>query len=205
MRPAKAEARRRVRADRAPKTLLGRVGLALGMLFIGVLFSGLGAGGAVSLADGLKYSTRVSGTPGLLRIYSCTTSGTGRQRHTDCFGAFHSDNHRVVDPFASIGASYKRGTVLPVQRDAQGHCYTVGVAPTAGRLAGICACIVGLIAGLTALCGAFSTVMPGLGSRVGAVLWSPEATRTLGRLCKALGIAFAVFGTVGLIGWLAMP
>ncbi|MCW7941414.1 hypothetical protein AAW14_05060 [Streptomyces hygroscopicus] len=194
-----------MRADSTPKSLLGHVWLVLAMLFIGVLFSALGVGGAVSLTDGLKYSIRASGTPGLLKIYACTTSGTGKQRHTDCFGAFHSDDHRVVDQSASIGGSYKQGTVLPVQRDARGDCYTVGVAPTAGRLAGICACVVGLIAGLGALCGAFSTAMPRLGSRIGAALWSPGAARIVGRLCKALGIGFAVFGVVGMIGWLAMP
>jgi hypothetical protein len=196
---------RRVRDGSTTKSLLGRVWLVLVMLFIGVLFSALGVGGALKFADGLTYSTRASGIPGLLTIYACTTLGTGKQRHTDCFGAFRSDDHRVVDQFASIGGSYEHGTVLPVQRDPGGHCYTIGVVPTAGWLAGICACAVGLIAGLTALCGAFSAAMPRLGSRIGAALWSPEAARMVGRLCQVLGIGFAVFGAVGLIGWLAMP
>ncbi|MGW3177350.1 hypothetical protein [Streptomyces sp. NPDC001153] len=195
----------RVKADSAPKTVPGRVATALCMLFIGVLFGGLGIGGGVGLADGLKYSTRMSGTPGLLKIETCETTGTGKQRHTDCYGLFRSDDHHVVDQFASIGDSYEVGTVMPVQHDAGGHCYLVGVAPTAGRLAGICACVVALVAGLTALCGAFSTVMPRLGGRIGAALWSPGAGRMLSRLLKACGIGFAVFGVTGVIGWLAMP
>ncbi|MER6735697.1 hypothetical protein [Streptomyces puniciscabiei] len=195
----------RARADSAPKTVPGRIAMALFMVFIGVLFSGLGTGGAVDLADGLKYSTRMSGTPGLLTTETCETTGTGKQRHTDCYGVFRADDHRLVDRFASIGGSYRAGTVLPVQRDAGGHCHLVGVAPTAGRLAGICACVVALVAGLTALCGAFSTVMPRLGGRIGAALWSPGAARVLGGLLKACGIAFALFGVTGVIGWLAMP
>ncbi|AOR31302.1 hypothetical protein BFF78_09875 [Streptomyces fodineus] len=194
-----------MRSDSAPKTVPGRIAMALVMLFVGVLFSGLGGGGAVGLADGLKYSTRMSGAPGLLRIETCDTTGSGKQRHTDCFGLFRSDDHRVVDQFASIGDSYKAGTVLPVQHDAEGHCYVVGVAPTAGRLAGICACVVALVAGLASLCGAFSAAMPRLGGRIGAALWSPGAGRALVRLLKACGIGFAICGVTGVIGWLAMP
>ncbi|MEV5872933.1 hypothetical protein AB0L75_01665 [Streptomyces sp. NPDC052101] len=138
-------------------------------------------------------------------MHSCSTSGTGRQRHTDCFGVFRSDDHRVVNQFASIGESYKEGTALPVQQDAGGHCYPVGVAPTAGRLAGLFACVVALVAGLSALCGAFSTVMPRLGGRIGAALWSPGAGRMLRRLLTVCGIGFALSGLVGVIGWLAMP
>ncbi|OIJ96265.1 hypothetical protein [Streptomyces monashensis] len=174
-------------------------------VFAGVLFSGLGIGGAVGLADGMKYSMRMSGTPGLLRIEYCETSGTGKQRHTDCYGDFRSDDHRVTDAYASIGESFTAGTVLPVQRDARGHCYLVGVAPTAGRLAGICVGVVAFVAGLTLLCGAFSTAMPRLGGRIGAALWSPGAGRLLRRLLLACGIGFAVFGVAGVIGWLAMP
>ncbi|MEU6770906.1 hypothetical protein [Streptomyces sp. NPDC046759] len=205
MRPVKAGRGHPVRAASAPRTVAGRIGTALFMLFIGLLFSGLGAGGGVALADGLKYSTRMSGTPGLLKIDTCITTGSGKQRHTDCYGFFRSDDHRVTDSFASIGESYDKGTVLPVQRDAGGHCYLVGVAPTAGRLAGLCACAVALVAGLTSLCGAFSTVAPRLGSRIGAALWSPEAGRVLGRLLRACGIGFALFAVTGVIGWLAMP
>ncbi|KOV66954.1 hypothetical protein ADK64_10925 [Streptomyces sp. MMG1121] len=183
----------------------GRIGTALFMVFVALLFSGLGIGGGVGLADGLKYSTRLSGTPGLLKITFCETTGTGKQRHTDCFGAFRSDDRRLTDAYASIGESFKTGTVLPVQRDADGHCYLVGVAPTAGRLAGICACVVGLVAGLAALCGAFATVMPQLGGRIGAALWSPWAGRMLSRLLLACGIGFALFGVTGVIGWLALP
>ncbi|MFE7213020.1 hypothetical protein ACFY0A_15530 [Streptomyces sp. NPDC001698] len=183
-----------------PKSLPGRVCLVLVMLFMGVLFSAFGVGGTVHLADGLKYSTRASGTPGLLKIDECTTSGTGKQRHTDCVGAFRSDDHRVVDEFASIGGPYKKGRVLPVQRDALGHCYTVGVVPTAGRLAVICFCVLGLLGGLASFCGAFSTAMPRMSRRIGAVLWSPGIARTVSGLCKALGIGIAVFGVVALIG-----
>ncbi|MGW2424713.1 hypothetical protein ACWC0C_36650 [Streptomyces sp. NPDC001709] len=142
----------------------------------------------MGLADGLTYSTRISGTPGLLTIDLCTTTGTGEQRHTDCFGVFRSDDHHV-----------------PVQRDTGGLCYLVGVAPTAGRPAGICACVVALVAGLASLCGAFSTAMPRLGGRVGAALWSPGAGRMPARLLKACGIGVALFGVTGVIGWLAPP
>ncbi|MET9073187.1 hypothetical protein ABZX95_13655 [Streptomyces sp. NPDC004232] len=188
-----------------PRTRLGRIGMVLFGVFAGVLFSGLGIGGALGLADGMKYSTRMSGTPGLLRIEYCETSGTGKQRHTDCYGVFRSDDHRVTDPYASIGESFKGETVLPVQRDASGHCYLVGVAPTAGRLAGICVAVVAGVGGLTLLCGAFSTAMPRLGGRIGAALWSPGAGRLLRGLMRACGIGFALFGVVGVIGWLAMP
>lgn len=181
------------------------MGTALFMVFIGVLFSGLGIGGGVGLVDGLKYSTRLSGTPGLLKIDNCITTGSGKSRSTECFGVFRSDDHRVTDQFASLGEAFKEGTVLPVQRDPGGHCYLVGVAPTAGRLAGICACLVALVGGLSALCGAFSTVAPRLGGRIGAALWSPGAGRLLGRLLKACGVGFAVFGVAGVIGWLALP
>ncbi|MEU8969451.1 hypothetical protein AB0D11_09250 [Streptomyces monashensis] len=188
-----------------PRTRLGRIGLVLFAVFTGVLFSGLGIGGAVGLADGMRYSTRLSGTPGLLRITYCETSGTGKQRHTDCYGVFRSDDHRLTEPYASIGESFKPGTVLPVQRDARSHCYLVGVAPTAGRLAGICAGVVALVGGLAALCGAFATAMPRLGGRIGAALWSPGVGRLLKGLLLACGIGFAVFGVTGVIGWLAMP
>ncbi|QHA07606.1 hypothetical protein GQF42_33695 [Streptomyces broussonetiae] len=147
----------------------------------------------------------MSGTPGLLTIDECITTGTGKQRHTDCHGVFRSDDHQVTDQFAAIGESYQKGTVLPVQRDARGRCHLVGVAPTAGRLAGICACVVALVGGLASLCGAFATVMPRLGGRIGAALWSPKAGRMLSRLLQACGVGFAVFGVTGVIGWLAMP
>jgi hypothetical protein len=65
--------------------------------------------------------------------------------------------------------------------------------------------VVALVAGLTSLCGAFATVLPQLGGRIGAALWSPGAGRMLAGLLKACGIAFALFGVTGLIGWLAMP
>ncbi len=204
MTPVRA-GRQRVRTRSTPRTVLGRVWTVLFMLFVGVLFSGLGIGGAVSLADGLKYSTRMSGTPGLLQITACETTGTGKQRHTDCFGVFRSDDHRVTDPSASIGESFKVGTALPVQQDASGHCHLVGVAPTAGRLAGICVCVVAAVAGLASLCAAFSTVMPRLAGRIGAALWSPGAGRLLKRLLLVCGIGVAVFGVAGVIGWLALP
>ncbi|MFJ5901150.1 hypothetical protein ACIQFZ_38450 [Streptomyces sp. NPDC093064] len=198
-----------MRADDTPKTeprtLLGRVCLVLVMLFMGVLFSAMGVGRTVHSADGLKYSTRTSGTPGLLKIFNCAASGTGRQQRTTCFGKFQSDDHRVVDDFSSIDGSYKEGTVLPVQRDGDGDCREVGVAPIAGQLAMICFSAVGLMAGLASFCSAFSTAMPRTGSRIGAVLWPPRAARMVGRLCIALGIGAAVFGAVSLIGWLAMP
>ncbi|WP_142218436.1 hypothetical protein [Streptomyces puniciscabiei] len=159
----------------------------------------------MGLADGLKYSPRLSGTPGLLATRICDTTGTGKRRHADCYGVFRADDHRLVDGFASVGGSCEAGTVLPVQRDAGGHCHPVGVAPTAGRPAGICAGAVALTAGLTALCGAFSTVMLRLGGRIGAVLWSPGVARMLGRLLKACGIAFALFRVAGVIGWPALP
>ncbi|EST34923.1 hypothetical protein [Streptomyces roseochromogenus] len=120
-----------------------------------------------------EYSTRVSGTPGLLTMESRYTSGTGKQRDTDCFGFFRSGDHQAVDQFAAIDESCEKGTVLPVQQDASGHCYLVGVAPTAGRPAGICACVAALVLGLTLLCGAFAIAIPRLGSRIGAALWSP--------------------------------
>ncbi|MGN5380850.1 hypothetical protein ACQ4WX_38270 [Streptomyces lasalocidi] len=197
----------RVRAGTGsePKTRLGRIAMVLFMVFAGVLFSGLGIAGAVGLAGDMRYSTRMSGTPGLLRITYCETSGTGKQRHTDCYGVFRSDDHRLTDPYASIGESFKAGTVLPVQRDARSHCYLVGVAPTAGRLAGICAAVVALVGGLASLCGAFATAMPRLGGRIGAALWSPGLARLLKWLLLACGIGFALFGVTGAIGWLAMP
>ncbi|MFD4612413.1 hypothetical protein ACFWOT_30935 [Streptomyces sp. NPDC058440] len=183
-----------------PKSLLGRVCLVLVMLFIGVLFSVFGVAATVHLAGEVKYSTRASGTPGLLKIDACTTSGTGKQRHTDCVGAFRSDDHRVVDRFASIGGPHRKGAVLPVQRDAHGHCYTVGVTPTAWRLSVMCFCVLGLFAGLAAFCGAFCTVMPRTGRRIGAVMRSSGIARAVGGLCKALGVGIAVFGVVALFG-----
>ncbi|WP_369392941.1 hypothetical protein AB5J72_39205 [Streptomyces sp. CG1] len=194
-----------MRSGSVPKTVPGRIAMALFMLFAGVLFGALGVVGGVGLADGLKYSTRLSGTPGLLTIEGCFTSGTGKQRHTECFGFFRSDHHHVVDQFASIDDSYQKGTVLSVQQDASGHCYLVGVAPTAGRLAGICACVVALVLGLTLSSGAFAIAMPRLGSRIGTALWSPGAGRMLRRLLTACCVGFALSGLVGVIGWLAMP
>ncbi|MFD4976980.1 hypothetical protein [Streptomyces sp. NPDC058424] len=188
-----------------PRTLLGRVCLVLVMLFFGVLFSTAGVAGTVVSADGLKYSTRTSGTPGLLKIFNCATKGTGKQKRTTCFGEFRSDDHRVVDGFSSIDRSYKEGTVLPVQRDGDGNCHTVGVAPMAQQLTVICLSAVGLMAGLASFCSAFSTAMPRTGSRIGAVLWPPRVARLVGGLCKALGIGFAGFGAVALIGWLITP
>ncbi|MEV5872934.1 hypothetical protein AB0L75_01670 [Streptomyces sp. NPDC052101] len=47
-----------------PRTVPGRIGMTLVMVFVGVLFSGLGIGGGVGLAGDLKYSTRLSGTRG---------------------------------------------------------------------------------------------------------------------------------------------
>ncbi|MFF9122177.1 hypothetical protein ACF09J_02495 [Streptomyces sp. NPDC014889] len=183
-----------------PKSLLGRVCLVLVMLFMGVLFCTFGVAATAHLADGLKYSTRASGTPGLLRIDGCVTSGTGKQRHTDCVGAFRSDDHRVVDTYASIGGPQRKGAVLPVQRDARGHCYTVGVTPTAWRLSVICFCVLCLFGGLASFGGAFCTVMPRTGRRIGAAMRSSGIARAVSGLCKALGIGIAVFGVVSLFG-----
>ncbi|MFJ2016703.1 hypothetical protein [Streptomyces nodosus] len=194
-----------MRAAEKTKSLLDRVGLVLIFLTLGVLLAGIGAGGAAHFADGLKYSTRLSGTPGLLEISECVTSDTGKQRHTDCFGDFRSDDHRVKGRYVSISRSYKKGTVLPVQWDERYHCYTVGVAPTAGRLAAICACALAVMAGLALLCGSFAVAMPRLGSRIRAALWSAGLARTVVGLCKALGIGIAVFGAVGLAAALTVP
>ena len=178
--------------------------MLLGLL-VGVFFIALGVAGTVNFADGLKYSTRVSGTPGLLDIYDCVSYGSGKSRSTECLGVFRSDDHRVVDKSASISSPHKAGTLLPVQRDADGHYHMVGVAATAGRLAGIFASVWGVIAGLACFCGAFSTLMPQLGKRIGAAVWSPAATRRVRLLCWALGIGFAACGVVGVIAWLVTP
>ncbi|MEV5985373.1 hypothetical protein AB0L85_10165 [Streptomyces sp. NPDC052051] len=204
MKVAKAAATRRTWADNMPKSLPGRVCLAVTLLFMGVMFSAFGSYEGVHVADGLKYSTRVSGTPGLLTIELCNTSGIGKQRTTHCYGTFRSDDHQVVDRWARIGDSFEPRTVLPVQREASGYCHTVGVAPTAGRLAGICGCALALAIGLAAFCRGFYVAMPRTGGRIGAAVWSPRAGLVTFRLCKAVGIAFLALGAIGIVGLLAM-
>ncbi|MFI9274486.1 hypothetical protein ACIGXM_27820 [Kitasatospora sp. NPDC052896] len=188
-----------------PSTWRGRIGATLSLFLGALLFTGLGAGGAVSLADGLRYSTRLAGTPGLLTVTGCVTTGSGKNRNTTCYGTFRADDGSRVDPSASIDDSFHRNTVLPVQEAPGEHCYRVGVAPIAGRLAGVCLCLLLALGGLAGFGGAFETAAPRLWERIAAALWVPWVRGLVARFALLAAVGTVGSGVVALIAWLIEP
>lgn len=125
------------------------------VVFLVVMGFGFGVFGTLSAVDGLRYATGSSGAPGHLVIDNCRTSGTGKNRHTVCYGTFTSLDGRTVDPNGSIHSSQRVGASLRVQEDlSNGDCYGVGVEQDAGWSAQFCGAVV---AGLIGLAGLFGT------------------------------------------------
>ncbi|MEU8791110.1 hypothetical protein [Streptomyces sp. NPDC048643] len=164
------------RVDRRPLLV------SAGLLVVGAILTWFAA-------THFAYAAGMAGTPGHLRVASCSWTRAGGHRYPHCHGTFHSTDGAVVDRGATIGTKLRVGSTVTLRRTSHGTYEQPGLPASCGWLA---LTQLGLLTGLLALLAACN--------RQGTRRTPRPLRLVIGTLATMTLVSALVGGVVGVAG-----